>query len=60
MQNSTVVATPVLLPLTPEMTETLKRLLNRAVHDGHGQITITVMPREVRIVETNEKRFAWV
>jgi len=60
MPDRDTVITPVLLPLSQEMAETLKRLLNRAVRDGHGQIEITITPKEVRIVDRMEHRFAWV
>ena len=60
MPNRQETHTPVILPLNQEMTETLKRILNRAVSEGHGQITITISTQQVKIVDLAEHRFAWV
>lgn len=58
--RNTSVGTHVFLPLSPEMSETLKKLLMRAATEGYGQITITITPQQVKIVNTTEHRFAWV
>lgn len=60
MPNRQETHTPVILPLNQEMTEALKRILNRAVSEGHGQITITISTQQVKIVDLAEHRFAWV
>ena len=51
--------TTVDVPLSAEMAEQLRRLLEKAMRNGYGQIEITVNPRGVRIVDTTEYRFEW-
>lgn len=58
--RSADVYTPVILPLNQEMTEALKGILNRAVKEGHGEITITISTQQVKIVDVHQHRFAWV
>ena len=59
MADREIPLTVVLLPLNSEMAETLKKLLSRAVVDGHGQIEISISYKEVRIVDRMEHRFTW-
>jgi len=42
------------VPLSAEMAEQLRRLLQQATRNGYGQIEITVNPRGVKIVDRTE------
>jgi len=51
--------TTVDVPLSAEMAEQLRRLLQKATRNGYGQIEITVPPRGVKIVDRTEFHFDW-
>jgi hypothetical protein len=51
--------TMVDVPLSAEMAEQLRRLLEKAMRNGYGQIEITVHPRGVKIVDCTEYHFDW-
>lgn len=45
------------VPLNIEVAEQLRRLLQKAVRNGYGQIEIIVHPRGIKIVDRTEYHF---